>query len=61
MDEVYPNIWLGGKAASEDKSRLKKLGVKRILNAAVQLECLYPQEFEYLKFDLIDAQHARIN
>ena len=32
LDCVFKNVWIGGQKASLDKDRLKKLGIKYILN-----------------------------
>ena len=60
LDQVYPGIWVGGQRAAQDKERLKKIGIKHILNTATQLPNYHKDSFVYLKIDLLDAVHERI-
>ena len=32
LDNLFGNLWIGGKRAASDKQRLKKLGITHILN-----------------------------
>ena len=32
LDNLFDNVWIGGKRAATDKDRLQKLGITHILN-----------------------------
>ncbi|XP_011660425.1 dual specificity protein phosphatase 3 [Strongylocentrotus purpuratus] len=34
IDEVYPNVYVGGESSAKDKQRLKTLGITHVLNCA---------------------------
>ena len=47
LDEIVPNIFLGGQKAASDKERLQNLGIGYILNVTEQIDNLYPNDFVY--------------
>ena len=58
LDCVHKNVWIGGLKASLDKDRLKKLGIKFILNVTCQLENKYPDDFTYKQIVINDLVQA---
>ncbi len=52
--KITDNIYQGGETCSENKDNLKKLGVTHILVASIVLEEHFPNDFVYLKINVID-------
>jgi hypothetical protein len=54
LDHIFDNLYIGGKRAATDSSRLHELGIKRILNVTCQIENLFPEEFTYKRIVIND-------
>jgi protein phosphatase slingshot len=55
--EVIPRLYLGDSHASKNKEWLKKLGITHIVNAAKELENVFPEDFKYFNADLKDEMN----
>ena len=61
--ELLPNLlWVGGLSDAQNKNRLRKLGVKLVINVAGELQNAHPRFFEYAKYALRDSEdESRLN
>lgn len=55
--ELLPKLlWVGGLSDAQNKNRLRKLGVKLVINVAGELQNAHPRFFEYAKYALRDTE-----
>ena len=54
--ELVDNLFIGSIGAAHNKKALKKSGITHIVIAASGLKKLFPDDFKYLQFDLLDSE-----
>jgi protein-tyrosine phosphatase/rhodanese-related sulfurtransferase len=63
----YPNeiiedfIFLGSHVDAENDKHLDKLGINCILNVSAEVENLFPDKYEYLRFNIADEEEVQIS
>lgn len=55
-DKIIENLYIGSCRAAMNYSILQKLGIKKILIAAHELNPYFPESFEYVKYDINDEE-----
>jgi len=61
MDKIEPyNIYVGNELAAQDREMLQINGITHILVAARGLGQAFPNDFQYLCFDLVDKKEENI-
>jgi len=59
--EIIPGLlYLGSMWDAENLSKLKQIGIKRIVNCALEAPNAHPNDFSYIKFSLDDAPSQQI-
>jgi serine/threonine/tyrosine-interacting protein len=58
--EVIENIYIGSFAAAENKDALQETKISHIVCAATNLKQNFPDDFKYLKLDLLDSPDCNI-
>ncbi len=54
--ELVDNLFIGSIGAAHNKKALKESGITHIVIAASGLKKLFPDDFKYLQFDLLDSE-----
>jgi atypical dual specificity phosphatase len=54
MWRILPNLFLGDREDSRDRSSLARHGITHIVNCAAELSCAFPREMSYLRLELLD-------
>jgi hypothetical protein len=58
--QLLENIYIGSFAAAENKEALNENKITHIICAATNLKENYPEEFKYLKLELLDSPDCNI-
>lgn len=58
--KILDKLYIGSVGAANNKDELKSLGITHIVTAASTLKCLYPEDFTYLKLDVLDSPEVKI-
>jgi hypothetical protein len=53
--QIMQYLFLGGEKVASDRAMLHEYGIRRVLNAAVECEDSFPNEFKYLRLDMHDT------
>lgn len=48
-------LFLGSMGAAQDDSRLRELGISHVVNCADNVECMFPEHFNYLHCEIEDG------
>eukprot|EP00297_Palpitomonas_bilix_P014781 CAMPEP_0113870590 /NCGR_PEP_ID=MMETSP0780_2-20120614/2173_1 /TAXON_ID=652834 /ORGANISM="Palpitomonas bilix" /LENGTH=126 /DNA_ID=CAMNT_0000855889 /DNA_START=1 /DNA_END=378 /DNA_ORIENTATION=- /assembly_acc=CAM_ASM_000599 len=54
-DEIVENLFLGNEYNASDVSKLKSLGIKRVVNVTLEIKNFFPSEFEYMRIAVLDT------
>lgn len=54
--ELVDNLFIGSIGAAHNKKAMKECGITHIVIAASGLKQLFPEDFKYLQFDLLDSE-----
>ena len=58
--KILDKLYIGSVGAANNKDELKNIGITHIVTAASTLKCLYPEDFTYLKLDVLDSPEVKI-
>lgn len=53
---ILPGLFLGSQDAAANLEPLRSLGIRRILNCAIDSPCFFPDVFDYLEIPLYDEE-----
>lgn len=54
-DHVVDNIYIGSVLSSTTLNKMKEFGITHVVNAALELECNFPDDITYHKLELVDS------